>query len=1090
MINKNKIKILIFIFFNTFSFIYCHLIENIPTNLSQPDGTYFSCLSSGNHYYVRLHDIDNFTIIQSETNGYYYYAKFENNKIVPSKYKANKKLPANSGIKPGIKINKSDYLNKINNKNGRNGRDAPTTGTINNINIFIRFADEQEFGTPRYIMDEPFNKQDGPSISHYFDEVSYSQLEVITHHFPLCDMSTNLSYQDEYSRSYYQPYNSQTNPDGYTDQNVTIREHTLLKNAIESIASELPPDLDVDGNDDGYVDNVTFLVSGSPDGWSDLLWPHRWSLYSFDVWLNGSIVDAYNLNLASGGYFTVGTLCHEFFHSLGAPDLYHYNDNDAPISVGGWDVMDASGETPQHMSAWMKYKYGNWIDCPLIEQLGIYPLLPLQNQETSCYRINSPNSNNEFFILEYRNKQGIYEINTPGTFTGMLIYRINENLNGNANGPPDEVYLYRPGGTSTDNGNLTQAVFSSETGRTEFNDSTDPSSFLYAGGPGGINIQDIGFPGDIIEFSYWNIFIQTTIENIINDNDGDGLLNPGETADIILSANILNAPNNAENVIGILSSESNWVHFNPSELNFDLLPLNGDKIELQTQIILDETNEIIPAEFILSLNANFNNDGINIDYSDTFEYEIDINLNQFGFPINSNEIRSSPLIIDINNDGANEIILGDYNGIIHIYKNDGTELINNYLPYNTGNQIWGSAAAADIDLDNNLDFVIPSKSKHLYIFDQYNLKVDYETNVYLIGTPAIGNLDDDNELEIVFSGYSSQNQLFVINHDGSDVSGFPFNLNEKVKGSVALADFNANGKDDIVLGTDDNNLYLIYDDGTIAPGFPFIAGNKFQFSPSIINFNGERIIFAGNNDNHLYAINSDGSLRFSISCNDKIINSPSFIIFDDNPYSLFSSKDNNIYIVDMYGDTLNGWPIILDGNIEGEILVADLNNDNIDEIIAVTEVGTIYILHIDGSYYQYFPFNNQNIFTGSPLIQDIDFDNDFEIITGSLNSLEIIDIKEYAINEYYWNKFRANNERTGYFKFIIDSECNVELGDINGDLNFNVLDIITLANCILEENCELIPNSCAGDINQDDEINILDIVTLANCVLYENCNNI
>ena len=81
------------------------------------------------------------------------------------------------------------------------------------------------------------------------------------------------------------------------------------------------------------------------------MWPHRWSLFSFDVWLNGSIVDAYNLNLATGGYFTVGTLCHEFFHSLGAPDLYHYESIGAPVAVGGWDLMDQSSNTPQYMSA-------------------------------------------------------------------------------------------------------------------------------------------------------------------------------------------------------------------------------------------------------------------------------------------------------------------------------------------------------------------------------------------------------------------------------------------------------------------------------------------------------------------------------------------------------------------------------------------------------------------------------------------------------------------------------------------------------------------------------------------------------------------
>ena len=122
------------------------------------------------------------------------------------------------------------------------------------------------------------------------------------------------------------------------------------------------------------------------------------------------------------------------------------------------------------------------------------------------------------FLSLYRKKEGLYEVNTPGSYSGMLVYRINGNLNGNANGPPDEVYVYRPGGTTFNNGNLTQAIFSAEVGQTEINDSTDPSSFLYGDEPGGLNIQNISYPGDIMEFTYWNIFIQTAIVGIVNDN--------------------------------------------------------------------------------------------------------------------------------------------------------------------------------------------------------------------------------------------------------------------------------------------------------------------------------------------------------------------------------------------------------------------------------------------------------------------------------------------------------------------------------------------------------------------------------------------
>ena len=61
-------------------------------------------------------------------------------------------------------------------------------------------------------------------------------------------------------------------------------------------------------------------------------------------------------------------------------------------------------------------------------------------------------------------------------------------------------------------------------------------------------------------------------------------------------------------------------------------------------------------------------------------------------------------------------------------------------------------------------------------------------------------------------------------------------------------------------------------------------------------------------------------------------------------------------------------------------------------------------------------------------------------------------------------------------------------GDLNGDGGWNVLDIVTLANCVLAENCAELEFGCAGDLNGDGGWNVLDIVTLTNCILAENCN--
>ena len=82
--------------------------------------------------------------------------------------------------------------------------------------------------------------------------------------------------------------------------------------------------------------------------------------------------------------------------------------------------------------------------------------------------------------------------------------------------------------------------------------------------------------------------------------------------------------------------------------------------------------------------------------------------------------------------------------------------------------------------------------------------------------------------------------LVGIDVDGTAVENFPLELGEKIQRGVALADFNGNGKDDIVCGTDDQRIYLIYDDGTIAEGFPFEANGDFRTAPVVVDVGGAK----------------------------------------------------------------------------------------------------------------------------------------------------------------------------------------------------------------------------------------------------------
>ena len=64
-----------------------------------------------------------------------------------------------------------------------------------------------------------------------------------------------------------------------------------------------------------------------------------------------------------------------------------------------------------------------------------------------------------------------------------------------------------------------------------------------------------------------------------------------------------------------------------------------------------------------------------------------------------------------------------------------------------------------------------------------------------------------------------------------------------------------------------------------------------------------------------------------------------------------------------------------------------------------------------------------------------------------------------------------------------------DLGNLNGDAFWNVLDIVILANCVLQATCDFIEYKCASDINGDTFFNVLDIVQLSNCVLAQNCGD-
>ena len=475
-------------------------VKNMPAVRLQPNGDTLRCLVSGDEFFHRLHDADGYTIVQNTETGWYVYATLsDEGLLVPTAYLPGKDNPAKVGLRPGL-MPSSKELRRL-----RAAWDIPaeyrapapkrqswSATQLNNIVIFVRFSDETAVGTkPFSTYSAMFNDSTGGAISmfSYFYRASYGTLRLPTYFYPAPSGSTVLSYQDIHPRAYYRPYSS-TNPQGYDENSDTARrnrEFGLLERAVNWINANHPvsTNINLDCDNDGTVDNICFVVSGTYTGWSDLLWPHKWSLYDRNVYINGKRVYTFNLQLAGSGshYFSVSTFCHEMTHTLGAPDLYHYDDYGSVSPAGSWDLMCSNGNPPQATNSLFRLKYMGWFDSiPLLTDSGTYTMTSIMSGPNHAYKIASADPH-EWYILEYRNNKDTGDLCIPGT--GMLIWRYRDNAPSNADFDfftnRHELWLFRPNSAvDTIDGYPAQAAFGGP-GRNSFNSASNPHPYLTTG---------------------------------------------------------------------------------------------------------------------------------------------------------------------------------------------------------------------------------------------------------------------------------------------------------------------------------------------------------------------------------------------------------------------------------------------------------------------------------------------------------------------------------------------------------------------------------------------------------------------------------
>ena len=561
--------------------------------------------------------------------------------------------------------------------------------------------------------------------------------------------------------------------------------------------------------------------------------------------------------------------------------------------------------------------------------------------------------------------------------------------------------------------------------------------------------------------------------------DGDGIVNPGEMVDLIVEIENMVPWLDADGIDLFLESESDEVTVLNEYVHVSFLASGNSQSINSNPFNIQISDDAILGSHPLTLSVIAESYG-NDTFAASYSIDVNVSLNQAGFPFNNTQtIESSPLAIDINDDGELELFFGDYGGFVHGIDAQGNDLpgFPVELDGEGSKQIWGSIAADDIDGDGEIELVVSCKNKHLYVISTSgNIEMDFDAAQYLMATPALADVDGDGLNEMIVAGYTSSSDLFAVNHDGTLVDGFPVSINEKVLRGAATVDLNGNGRADMVVGTESDDLILVvFDDGSY--DILFDGNEKFKSAPSITTINGENIIFAGSDDGHLYGLNIDGEIRFDIVTGDKIRTSPAFVKLPSGTAIVVGSYDGYLYAVDSDGNTLPGWPVNTGSSIIIDPIVTDIDGDQTPDIITGNSLGQLVAYHLDGSMVNGFPIQSGFGFSGGILSADIDNDGDIELSMGTTTMLSTFDIKATSQSIEGWRMHRGNPLRNGYF-----SAQSSSAGDMNQDEILNILDIVLLVNIVLSNN-PTATQLTSGDINNDGVLNILDIVQLVNIIL-------
>ena len=324
-------------------------------------------------------------------------------------------------------------------------------------------------------------------------------------------------------------------------------------------------------NPDNSIKAINLMYTGNPPTWAQGMWHHKGNYTAFNA--DGVHSNDYNCSPANSP-LELAVVAHENGHMIGKwPDTYKYDGSTGPDGIGSFDLMCWYGNSfnPTPPNPLFKNNCG-WNTA--IDVTNFNGVINDTANSLTCYRYNNINDTNEFYLLENRlmTDRSLYIDDE-----GLTIWHINRN--GDNQSFDHEVYLVHAGDNIQDH---SSACFEL-TFANEFSEITTPNSNFYNGDPSGLRVWDIGAAGPIITYKLGTgapgPSLNLSYNSISNDDNSNGFLEPGESADLNMTST-----NNGQlsSAAAILSCVA--IGANASLVTINTAPLNLGVINVSQNI--------------------------------------------------------------------------------------------------------------------------------------------------------------------------------------------------------------------------------------------------------------------------------------------------------------------------------------------------------------------------------------------------------------------------------------------------------------------------------------------------------------------------